>query len=260
LYLDYKAGPMIGKTEHIVFGSSGTLVAVTSLAQVTLNEQRAQLVWMQDSETQPCEIAALHAAQRLQLEQSNPNQSYDNKILQGNGYKVQPQTDKATNPSRPTQVAALDAGITPVKTVANSVVIVRAVTTRSLTDLGAIDDGTVDVADSAVPDAVRDEIAAFWSDDFAVKNPHVRDDPTGDEPDPPEGIAYPRFWTAVVTALLKRLETAKWLTKVDQNPVESILHPDAARIVFFCPVVRLPHQHQIEGTIAQKRFTSAVLN
>ncbi len=258
--LDTKAGPLVGKTEHAIFAGSGTLVATTSLAQVTLNEQRAQFVWMQDSETQPCEIAALHAAQRLQAEQVNPNRSYDNMILRGDqdGFAVAPQTDKATQPVRATLVAALDAGITPVKTVRNSAAIVRAVTTRSRTDLDAVDDGTVDVADSAVPDAVRDEIAAFWSNDFAVKNPYVRDDPTGDEPEPPEGIAYPSFWKASVTTLLKQLEEAKWLTKVDLNPVSAVLHPSAARIVFFCPVVRLPHQHQIEGTIAQKRFSSTV--
>jgi hypothetical protein len=73
-----------------------------------------------------------------------------------------------------------------------------------------------------------------------------------------QGIAFPRFWKASVTVLLKRLETAKWITKVDLNPVEAILHPNADRIVFFCPVVRLPHQHQIEGTIAQKRFSATV--
>ncbi len=258
--LDTKAGPMVGKTEHIVFAGSGTLVATTSLTQTTLNEQRAQFVWMQDSETPPCEIAALHAAQRLQAEQVNPNQSYDNRLLKGDqdGFKVAPQTDKATNPVRAVLVSALDAGITPVKTVGNNVFIVRAVTTRSRTELSAVDDGTVDVADSAVPDAVRDEIAAFWSLDFSQKNKHVRDDPTGDEPEPPQGIAYPRFWKASVTALLKRLETAKWITKVDSNPVEATLHPMAERIVFFCPVVRLPHQHQIEGTIAQKRFSATV--
>jgi phage tail sheath gpL-like len=258
--LDTKAGPTIGKTEHIIFAGSGTLVATTSLTQVTLNEQRAQFVWMQDGETQPCEIAALHAAQRLQAEQSNPNQSYDNKLLKGNqdGFAVYPQTDKATNPVRSVLVAALDAGITPVKTIGQNTFIVRAMTTRSRTELGAVDSGTIDVADSAVPDAVRDEIAAFWSDDFAVKNKHVRDDPSEDEPEPPEGIAYPRFWKASVTMLLKSLERAKWLTKVDQNPVEAVLHPDAERIVFFCPVVRLPHQHQIEGTIAQKRFSATV--
>lgn len=258
--LDTKAGPMVGKTEHIIFGGSGTLVATTSLAQATLNEQRAQIVWMQDAETPPCEIAALHAAQRLQAEQINPNRSYDNKQLKGDqdGFKVAPQTDKATNPVRAVLVSALDAGITPIKTIGANTFIVRAVTTRSRTELAAIDDGTVDVADSAVADAVRDEIAAYWSLDFSIKNPHVRDDPSGDEPDPVQGIAFPRFWKASVTVLLKRLETAKWITKVDLNPVEAILHPNADRIVFFCPVVRLPHQHQIEGTIAQKRFSATV--
>ena len=259
--LDTKAGPLVNKTEHAIFAGSGTLSATTSLAQTTLNEQRAQFVWMQDSETQPCELAALHAAQRLQMEQVNPNQSYDNKALKGDqdGFRIAPQTDKATNPVRSVLVAALDAGITPVKTIGNTAFIVRAVTTRSRTELNAVDDGTVDVADSAVPGAVRDEVAAFWSLDFSVKNKHVRDDPSGDEPDPPEGIAFPRLWKASVTALLKRLEAAKWLTKVDTNPVEATLHPNAERIVFFCPTVRLPHQHQIEGTIAQKRFSATVV-
>lgn len=251
--LDNKAGPLEGRMEHAIFATSDTFSAATSLAQTDLDEQRAQMLWMKDSETPPPELAAEHASRRLQAEQSNPNSSYDNQVLTG----AAPQTDKGTNPNRAQQVAALDVGLTPLKTVNGKVLVVRAITTRSLTETGAIDDSTLDVAEAVVPDAVRDIISAYWQNSFVTVYKHVRDDPTADEPTPPDDTAYPALWTAEVTNIFKQLEQQSWITHVDQNPVRSSLHPQVARIVFYAPVVVLPTQHQIEGTIAQTRFKAA---
>lgn len=253
--IDTKAGPLVGKMEHAVFASTGTLSAATSLAQTTLNDPRCQLCWMKDGETPPAVIAATMAAIRIQAEQSMPNRMYDNKVL----LDVFGQTDKATNPNRATQVAALDVGLTPIKTVNGQAVVVRAVTTRSLTDLGAVDDGTVDVADSAVVDDVRDVVRAFWSEVFVVNNPFLDDDPSPTAlTTPPEQVATPSLWTAEVTRIFKRLEELLWLTKVDENPVRSQLNTQATspRIVFMAPVVRRPHQHQLEGTLAQLKYAA----
>ena len=254
--IDTKAGPLEGRMEHVVFAVSGTLSAASTLAKTALNEPRAELMWMQDSETFPPEIAALHAAQRAQAEQSNPNRSYDGVELTG----TRGQTDRPTNPNRATKVAALDAGVTVIETVNGVAKVVRAVTTHSLTSAGAVDNGTVDVADSAVVDAVRDETRAFWTNEFAVNNPYLTDDPAADAVKTPDtGVAYPRLWANELTQLFKRLEDLQWLVHVDNNPVKAWLNPYAGtpRIVFFAPTERLPHQHQIEGTIAQKVFKAA---
>lgn len=253
-FLDTMAGPLVGKTGHAVFATADTLSAATTVAQA-LNEQRAQMLWMEDGETPSAVIAAKMAALRLQAEQSNPNRSYDDLVLDG----IAPQTDINTNPTRPELVAALDVGLTPLKTVNGKVLVVRAITTRSLTDLGGVDDGTLDVADAAVPDAVRDEIALFWETDFKASHPNVGDDPPANGPNPAAGIAYPAQWASEVKRVLKNLETQRWITKVDAHPPRAVLNTAGStpRIAFFAPCIRLPHNHQLEGTIAQTKFNAA---
>jgi len=253
-YLDTKAGPLVGMTEHIVFAGNGTLSAATTLA-TGLNEQRAEYAWMEDSETPPCAIAAKIAAIRIQAEQTNPNQTYDNVVLRG----AAPQTDIGTFPSRPELVAALDAGLTPLKTVNNQVLIVRAMTTRTLNDLGGVDDGTIDVADPAVADAVRDEVALFWTSEFQPNHLFLTDDPPEGGPNPADGIAYPALWASELRRVMKNLEGQRWVTKVDTNLPRATLNTTGPtpRLACFVPVVRLPHNHQLEGTIAQVKFAAA---
>jgi phage tail sheath gpL-like len=251
--LDAKAGPLEGRMEHAVFGTSASFSAATSLAQTSLDNQRAQLCWMLDSETQPSEWTAEMAAYRLQREQVNPNNNYDQLQLTS----AAPQTAKSAVPIRTQLVAALDVGITPLNTQNGNVFVVRAITTRSLTAAGAPDDGTVDVGEAATPDEVRDVFAAFWQTQFSVNHPYLRNNPTAEEPTPDPGVAYPDLWTAEATRILKEVEALNWVTEVDQNPVKSTMHPTAKRIVFFAPIVVMPIQHQLEGTIAQTKFKAA---
>lgn len=251
--LDTKAGPLEQRAEHLVLCTSTTLSAAGSLAQTTIDDQRVELLWMQDSEAMPSEIAGEHAALRCQLEQAMPNQTYDNVQIA----VAKPQTDTATQPNRATLVAALGYGLTPLKTVGNAVLIVRAVTTRTRTVTGLVDTGTIDVADSAVADDTRDTLSLYWQTSFYPSNPFVQDNPApGDNQLPREGHAYPDLWSSKATSQLKILEALNWLTKVDVNPVVSTLSPYSVtpRIVFYAPVIRLPHQHQIEGTVAQTVF------
>lgn len=251
--LDNKAGPLEMRAEHLVLAHNGTLTTAGGIAQTSIDNQRVQMLWMQDSERQPPLLAAELAAVRCQLEQTMPNRSYDNLPIN----IAAPQTDTATVPNRATQVAALDYGLTPLKTVGTNVLVVRAVTTRTRTATGLVDTGTIDVADSAVPDEVRDILLSYWTTDFAANNQFLQDNPApGDNKRPRVGVAYPDLWSAKATAQLKNLENLNWLTKVDENPVVSALNPYSTtpRIVFYAPVIRLPHQHQIEGTVAQTVF------
>lgn len=249
--LDALADPTVAKMGHAIFAFSGTQSAVKTLAQTSLDNVRGELLWMQDSETQPAVIAASHAAYRLQLEQSNPNRSYDNTVIAG----VYGQTDSASVPGYAACVAALDAGVTPVVSINGLALVTRAITTRSLTATGAADDGCVDVADSATSDEVRDALASFWGTSFLGGNPYIQDDPANDATkQPPEGVAYPALWTQEATGVLMGLQDLLWITGVETHPVESALHPDVPRIVSYYPVIVLPKQHQLEGTIAQTRF------
>jgi phage tail sheath gpL-like len=251
--LDMKAGPLVGRMEHAIFATSTTFAAATTLAQTSLNDQRAQLLWMLDGETAPAEIAAVFAAARLQAEATNPNVGYDNFVLPG----VAPQTDDAAIPNRPTEVAALDVGLTPVTTSKDQARIVRSITTRSLTDTGDPDDRTLDTSEAVVPDAVRDDIRLYWTTQYVVQNPYVRDDPAPEEPSPPAGVATPSLWNAQLLAKLRSYEKARWICKVNQNPPQSAMNPNAPRIVSFVPTVVQPLNHQVEVTVAQIPFQAS---
>jgi phage tail sheath gpL-like len=251
--LDMKAGPLVGRMEHAIFAASTTFAAVTALAQTSLNEQRAQLLWMLDGETAPTEIAAVFAAARLQAEATNPNVGFDNFVLPG----VAPQTDPASIPNRPTEVAALDMGVTPITTGNDQAMIVRSITTRSLTDTGDPDDRTLDTSEALVPDAVRDDLNLYWSTLYVVQNPYVRDDPAPEEPTPPAGVATPSLWNAQVIAKLRGYEKANWICNVSTNLPQSGMNPNAPQIVSLVPTVVQPLNHQTEVTVAQVPFQSA---
>lgn len=252
--LDTKAGPMVSRTEHAITGVAADLSTAGALAQ-GVDNQRFCMLWKQDSEAPMPDLVAEFAAARVQREQQNPNQNYDGLVLKS----ASPQTDAATNPTNhATQVAALDFGLTPLVTDRDLVKVLRAVTTRTLNG-SAVDNGTVDVADSAVADAVRDELWSFWTNDFVVANPYLEDDPAPEDQPLAQGTAYPALWSALATtSVLKRLERANWITRVDKYPIVSQLNPNSVteRIVFYCPCIRRPHQHQIEGTIAQTVFSA----
>jgi phage tail sheath gpL-like len=251
--LDMKAGPLVGRMEHAIFATSGTFAAASALAQTSLNEQRAQLLWMLDAETPPAEIAAVFAAARLQAEATNPNTGYDNYVLPG----VAPQTDQGSIPNRPTEVAALDVGLTPITTFNDLAMVVRSITTRSLTDTGDPDDRTLDTSEALVPDEVRESLRLYWSTEFVIANPYVRDDPAPEEPIPPAGVATPSLWNAQVMVKLRAYEQARWLCKVTRNPAKSQMNPNATRIVSFVPTIVQPLNHQVEVTVAQVPYQSA---
>lgn len=236
--------------EHLVTATSASLSAATSLAQVTLNNWRVQLAWMLDSETPPPEIAAVLAATRTSREQTTPNTTYSGNALRG----VAPQRDKSKWLSRSTRTSALDNGVTPINTTdQGAAVIVRSITTRSLTDDGAPDTATLDTSDAVVPDYVRDVLRLRWTS-FKEANPHVRGDLKPGEKSIPEGVATPKLWAAEITAALLNLQADKILTQVELNPPRVTFNATAKRLPAVVPVVRLPLQEQAEVSVRAQRI------
>ncbi len=254
--LDNKAGPFENRMEHLILGFNGDFATATSRAQTTLNEQRAQLLWMKDGETPASEIAAVFAAIRTQTERTNQNVSYDRMTLPG----VFGQTDESTIPNRAARVAALDVGVTPIFTTiaTGKASIVRSVTTRSLTDTGDPDDRTVDTSESVVPDYIRDDLRLFWLSDFLANNPVVRDNRAPEEPPLEPGTATPDLWSAQVRNRLINIHQAnRLITKVSSNPPVSVFNKVAKRIASRVPVVVMPLQHQIEVSVEQVPYSTA---
>lgn len=254
-----KLGPLVGLLENIVCGTGGTLSAAGSLAQTTLNHSSFEMLWMEEPETPPEEFAALWAAIRHQTENAgSPNNRYDLVKLDG----VQPQEARAKQPSRATQVAALNYGLTPLGTTNNSVILARAVTTRTQTDTGGVDDGTVDVAQWRTALEFRRALKNMLTDHMTV-HPYIVDDPAeGNEPDVPQGVTFPKNIANATWALEYQKQNDKWLAQVKLNPPRCALHPTSAtpRPILYAPIVVLPLLHQIAGTVALRKFQVAVTN
>lgn len=259
--VDEKAGALVRKFENVVTATTGTLSAATSLAQTTLDDVRFQMLWMEEGETPAEEMAAWMAAVRHQRELVNPNTKYD-----GMTTPFVPQEAPSKRPNRATQVAALDVGLTVVPTRNNVAYIARAITTRTLTDAGDADDGTIDVGQARTPDEINEILGATWnaytdSEDTTAYH-YLRNDPAdGEEADVPAGTTYPKAWQKEAMRVLKRHEAAPygWITDVDANPVVVNMHPTSStpRFVMYAKIIVTPQTHQLEGTIAQQKFTPA---
>lgn len=242
-----KAGVLEGRMEHVVMAGSGTQSATKSIAQTTVNDQRFQYGWLQNSETPPAEISAVLAAVRLQAEQSDPDSGFDNYVLPG----VVGQYNPANVPNRATLVACLDNSLTPLLSQPDgTVIVVRSITTRSMNGANP-DYTTLDTSQAVVPDYVRDVLRVVWTTQFVVANPKVRNEPNPSEPTPPSGMAYPSLWRAEMVNQLRQLEAATIITQVTQNMPIADYDSIAQRIMAICPVVPSPIHHQIGVSVRQ---------
>lgn len=250
-HIDAKAGPLEGKMQHVVVGSVDTLVNATSIAQTTLNNQRFQLVWLENGETPASEAASAMAAERAALEGSQPNRGYDGLVLKG----VRAQRLKSDVPNRNELQTALDSGITPLLSLADGTVsVVRAITTRSL-DGATPDYRTLDTAEAVVPDAVRDRLKLVWTTEYLAANPYVKPDPADGEPDPPPGVATPSGWNARTQIELLAMQEDQWITQVELNAPRAEWNAAGKRIMQAVPVAVLPLQHAIGVSVQQVNVT-----
>lgn len=252
---DSKAGPLVGKPEHVVVGSNGSLSATQSLTQSTLNNARIQMLWMLNSESHPSELAAVFAALRAVTEQGDPNSSYSGKVLPG----IAPSRYPADIPQRSTQVAALQTGVTPITTENAEAKIVRSITTKCLDGANA-DYRTLDTSQSVVPDAFRIDLGLQWTTVYKVNNPLVADDPAPEQPERPSGVATPSRWNDFVIARLKAWERGDsdvvssgrpQIIDVDLNKPLSGYDKTAKRIMTLCPIVPAPKNEQCGVSVQQ---------
>lgn len=245
--IDDKAGPLVGRLEHVIVGSNGTLGATTSLAQTTLNDQRFEMKWLLHGETPPAEMAASWAAYRASLESPNPNQGYDGHAIPG----VRGQRFAASRPNVSTQQSALDNGVSVVTTNdEGEAITVRAITTRSLNGSDP-DYKTLDTAAAIVPDYTRERLRFVWATEFVVENPWVQDDPGDSDPTPPAQVAFPRLWNSRVLEELRAMERERIIASVSDNLPASEFNAVAKRIMSSVDVYPLPIQHQLGMVVRQ---------
>ena len=260
--IDSKLGPLEGRLECFVGGLVGTLAASGSIAQSTLNDASFQMLWMEEAETPAEEIAAGVAAMRHLAESASdandPNQRYDDVLLDW----IQPQEAPSKRPSRATLVSALNYGLTPLATRNGRVYMVRAVTTRTLTDSGDADDGTIDVGTDRTSKRYREELRDMLRE-HREQHRFLDNDPAeGEEPTVDKNTTYPRRIADAIKSLNVRLRDRGWITQIDlaTNQPRVALNPDSstARAVVYAPHVPRPLFHQTEGVVAKRKFIVAV--
>lgn len=260
--IDAKLGPLEGRLECFVGALVGTLAASGSIAQTTLNDSSFCMPWMDEPETPGEEIAAGIAAYRHLLESASdandPNQRYDDVYFDW----IQPQEAPSKIPSRASVVAALNYGLTPLVTRNGRVYMVRAVTTRTLTDTGDADDGTIDVGTDRVAKRYREELAATLRQHRADHRYLDNNPAEGEEPTVPANTTYPARAEAAIKSLNNQLRLRGWITQTDLavNQPRCALNPDSStpRLVVYAPFVPTPLFHQTEGIVAKRKFQVAV--
>lgn len=214
--IDNQAGVLQNIRQHVVFCATGTLSAAQSLAQTTLNDQRFECLWHQNSETFGPRIAAVFTAFRSVTESSDPAAA-----AQYAGWAlptVQPQSQGADRPIHSVQNSALLNGVTPITTTGDgNARIVRAIVTHSLNGSNP-DYSTFDVSDASCPDFVLDDIQLYDTTVYFVNNLGVSDDPSSTDPPAPAGIATPALRNAAITSKLRDYEAGVGFpTRIIQN-------------------------------------------
>lgn len=260
--LNAQAGPTTNILQHLITAVNGTLAAATTLATVTLNAWRAQLMWYLNGETAPWEMAAYFGALRCANEQSDPASAYDDDLLVG----IAPQSQPQDRPSNAVLQSASNNGITPIYTSANGAqaLVCISITSHSLTG-STPDYRTFNTSDAYVPDFVRRDIGLYWSTVFKPNNPRVNDDPAGDAKPAFSGVATPSTWNACIEQKLRNYEkgilasgsdvtkpsVAPIIINVDGNKPTSVYDPIAKRLISIIPVVPAPPNHQLGISVRQ---------
>ena len=241
-----KAAITEGRLEQMTFGSTGTLAAVTSLAQTTMNETRASAVWHQGGENHPSEIAASVAAMRSVTEGTNPVALYDGQAIPG----IYPNRWTADIPSHTQQVSAINNGVSPVVTSAGKATIGMLITTYCL--FGATPDyRCLQTYYVSMPDYARIDLGVRWLSSVKPQNRGVSDDVPANLQQPIAGIATPSRVANWAMRIALQYQKNGWFTNVAGNLPSFFYDPTRKAIVgtFPCPVT--PGNHQLGVSVRQ---------
>lgn len=247
-HVDTKAGPLALLLDQLVFAHNGTKAQAITLAQTTLNAFRAQVAWCRNSENHPCQIAALVAAVRSTLEQTNPITDWDAYPLT----YLKGQAFEADVPSDTEQDECLNAGVTPLTTVDGAVRIVRMITSYCVSN-SVQDERCLDIADIVMTDYATLDIKLMYETEFRPQNPIVRADPSPEEEPPTAGVAFPRLWNAKVSERLQEYKNAGWLSEEPKGvwaPV-STFNKAGGYIATDTPLPVSRLQHRLDNVMRQ---------
>lgn len=248
-----KATPLVQQYEQACFGHNGSYASVITLAQTALNHPQCQVIFDEQGESHPSEIAALEAAIRSATEGSNPKPNYSQlSTRERRALAPRAAEARAIEPGHSKLKALLNSGVSPLRTVDGVKVMVRAITSKSLTN-SAPDYSTLDVGQATVPMRMARIIAALWSN-YAEENPDAGPDPDveGGEAPAPEGVATPSGWLSQLLPALRDAESRRWIHKVNENPPSAEWDDESERIMSSVTVVVRPLNLQLGNEVRQQ--------
>ena len=245
-HVNAKAGITTLILEQLVFGHNGTQSAATSIAQTTLNAQRAQVIWMRNAMTHPSVVAAVKTAVRAQTEGADPVPDYDGLVLEGiPGHFI-----ASDQPSDAEQNTALNNGVTPVTSSNGNAIVVRSITSYCLNG-AAQDDRTIDIGDAVMTDYATIDSKLLYDTVFRPANKYVGADPAEGEQEPPAGVAYPRLWNGDLLNRMQGWFANGWIEDPATNPPISQYNSVSKRIESTMPLLVRRVQHQL-GNITRQ--------
>jgi hypothetical protein len=244
-----KAGPFEARPENVIAATGGTLAASTTLTQTNMNEALGQMVWFEGARNHPSEIAAQMAAYRSVVEATaatdlgDPNHRYDGERLP----TIAGYYDASHVPGRSQTDAALNVGLTPIGDANGRAVIVRSITSRSLSGAQA-DYRVLDTGDAVVPQRIREHFDAKWTQEHAPNAPYVAPDIPGGEAAPP-GVSTPSLWRMAIMADLPRFQRQNLITDLANN--QPVVEFSNKRLMSSIPIKVTPQNHQT-GTLVRQ--------
>jgi len=241
-----KAAFDVGLLQQYVVSTNGTLTQAIALGQTQMNDVLGCCVWSQYGVEHPSRVTARIAALYSITDGGDANHNYDDTVVPGGAPNFLP----SDSPNRATLNAALNAGVMPLKTEDDGLLIVRAINSHCLN--GATPDfRTYDHAETTVPIRVRKELLAMY---VQVKSQNPYSGPDFEDALPPEGTLTPRVWDSTVNAQLAvwELPPFNWLTETAANPSQSEWDSDAKRIMGVVPTLVKPQDHQLGVVVRQQ--------
>lgn len=216
--LNSNAAPIVGLRCRGVAGSVDTVANATTVA-TGLNQARGELVWQQNSDWTPAELAANAAAVYSLFETSlgddhSLNYDYFGSDAVTSQFWFVPAPLDGTVPSRSQVKSALLNGITPISVSRPGVsTLVKRITTRSLS--GSQPDYRIrDAHKVTISDVYADDLLAKAQLQFSGKS--IGDDPAQGQLPPAPSVVTPRQFLAMINQLTVEYLNRGLLQNADQ--------------------------------------------
>lgn len=198
-----EALPISGRRQRVFAGSSDTLANTITVA-TAINSERCELVWLQNSDVSPAELAANQAAiVSLEEAQAVPRSNFafygQTPSTSGNWKVKAPKS--GTAPTRSQIFSALNAGISPIGVgEAGTTFLLKRVTTRFKNGSNV---------DYRIREANKVTIEDFFADELllavqaAMDGKNIGDDPAKGQPEPAANVATPRLLKKIINSKLR---------------------------------------------------------